>query len=134
MAEKEFAAHAHEAKMEEKAKQKAEAAPAPAKKEEKKETKTSTKGFQMELEDFGYIQYPLMTEKAISLIEKENKISFVATPKATKSDIKKLVEKVYKVKVSKVNVVNDMHGRKKVTVKLDKKFKAEDLAAKLGVI
>lgn len=132
MAEKEFAAHAHDAKMEEKAKLKtAETAPA-AKKEEKAAPKG--KAFQFELEDFGYIQYPLMTEKAISLIEKENKISFIATPKATKTDIKKLVEKVYKVKVSKVNVVNDMQGRKKVTVKLDKKFKAEDLAAKLGVI
>ena len=133
MAEKEMAAHAQDAKMEEKAKQKAEAKEAkeaiPSKKEEKK-----TKGFAMELEDFGLLQFPLMTEKAINLIEKENKISFIATPKATKTDIKRLVEKVYKVKVNKVNVVNDMHGRKKVTVKLDKKFKAEDLAAKLGVI
>ncbi|QQR93169.1 MAG: 50S ribosomal protein L23 [Candidatus Iainarchaeum archaeon] len=88
----------------------------------------------MELEDFGYIKFPLMTEKAINLIEKENKLSFIATPQATKTDIKKLIEKVYKVKVSSVNVLNDMKGRKKVTVKLDKKYKAEELAAKLGVI
>lgn len=125
-----MAANAQEAKLEEKAKAKAEVAPA---KEEKVETK-KTKSFSLELEDFGLLKFPLMTEKAINLIEKENKLSFIATEKATKSDIKKLVEKVYKVKVDKINVINDMRGRKKVTVKLDKKYKAEELAAKLGVI
>jgi len=133
MAEKAMAANAQEAKLEEKAKTKVADEKATAKKEEKASAKTS-KGFAMDLEDFGLIQYPLMTEKAITLIEKENKLSFIATEKATKTDIKKLVEKVYKVKVDKVNVVNDMKGRKKVTVKLNKKFKAEELAAKLGVI
>lgn len=126
-----MAANAQEAKMEEKAKAKAtETKVAPA----KEEKAPARKGFSMELQDFGYIQYPLMTEKAINLIEKENKLSFIATEKATKTDIKKLVERVYSVKVAKVNVVNDMKGRKKVTVKLDKKYKAEELAAKLGVI
>lgn len=133
MAEKAIAANAQEAKLEEKAKTKVADEKTSAKKEEKPSAKAS-KGFAMDLEDFGLIQYPLMTEKAITLIEKENKLSFIATEKATKTDIKKLVEKVYKVKVDKVNVVNDMKGRKKVTVKLNKKFKAEELAAKLGVI
>lgn len=133
MAEKAFAANAQEAKLEEKAKTKVADEKATAKKEEKAPAKSS-KGFAMELADFGLIQYPLMTEKAITAIEKENKLSFIATEKATKTDIKKLVEKVYHVKVDKVNVVNDMKGRKKVTVKLNKKFKAEELAAKLGVI
>lgn len=126
-------ASAMEMKMEEKAKAKAE-----EKKVEvtptKKESTKDIKGFAMELDDFGYIKFPLMTEKAINLIEKENKLSFIATPQATKTDIKKLIEKVYKVKVTSVNVLNDMKGRKKVTVKLDKKYKAEELAAKLGVI
>ncbi len=125
-------ASAMEMKMEEKAK--AKAAEAKAEKTEEKPTKKESKGFALELEDFGYLKFPLMTEKAINLIEKENKLSFIATENATKADIKKLIEKVYKVKVEKVNVLNDMKGRKKVTVKLDKKFKAEDLAAKLGVI
>ncbi len=131
MAEKAMAANAQEAKLEEKAKVKT----AEAKKESSKEAPAKAqKGFAMDLEDFGLLQYPLMTEKAITLIEKENKLSFIATERATKTDIKKLVEKVYGVKVSKVNVINDMKGRKKVTVKLDKKYKAEELAAKLGVI
>ncbi len=130
MAEKAMAAQAKEARMEEKAKAK----PVVEEKVEKKEEAKKTKGFAMDLEDFGLLQYPLMTEKAITLIEKENKLSFIATERATKTEIKKLVEKVYHVKVDKVNVVNDMKGRKKVTVKLNKKYKAEELAAKLGVI
>ncbi len=136
MSDKSQALQANEMKMEEKAKA-AKAEEKPATKEMKKSTEVEakkTKGFSMDLEDFGLLKYPLMTEKAITLIEKENKLSFVATDKATKTDIKKLVEKVYHVKVEKVNVVNDMSGKKKVTVKLDKKFKAEELAAKLGVI
>ncbi len=131
MAEKAMAANAQEARMEEKAKAKAAEVKVVDKKEEKAPAR---KGFSMELADFGYLQYPLMTEKAINLIERENKLSFIATEKATKTDIKKLVERVYNVKVDKVNVVNDMKGRKKVTVKLNKKYKAEELAAKLGVI
>ena len=133
-----------EVKQEEKAKAKAakhenaERADAKEVKEskdvKKTESKPAQKGFAMELEDFGYLKFPLMTEKAINLIEKENKLSFIATERATKTDIKKLIEKVYSVKVVKVNLLNDMKGRKKVTVKLDKKYKAEELAAKLGVI
>ncbi|MDP2666761.1 MAG: 50S ribosomal protein L23 [Candidatus Diapherotrites archaeon] len=122
-----------DAKQEEKMKAHAqEAKKAPP--EAKAKVPTPAKGFAFELEDFGYLKYPLMTEKAITLIEKENKISFVAHQKATRTDVKKLIEKVYGVRVEKVNVVNDMKGRKKVTVKLDKKNKAEELAAKLGVI
>jgi large subunit ribosomal protein L23 len=122
-----------EAKQEEKAKAKSreeqtQATPAA------KESKQTGKGFALELEDFGYFKFPVMTEKAITLIEKENKLSFIMHDKATKTDVKKLVEKVYKVKVDKVNMMNDMKGRKKVTVKLDKKHKAEDLASRLGVI
>ncbi len=140
MSEKTMAANAQEMKLEEKAKAKVEekalAQEAKGEKTEKAEkTETrKTKSFALELEDFGLLKFPLMTEKAINLIEKENKLSFIATQRATKSDIKKLVEKIYKVKVEKINVVNDMKGRKKVSVKLDKKYKAEELAAKLGVI
>ncbi len=131
MSEKAAATNAMEMKMEQKAKAKAETVESA--KKETTETK-KTRAFTFDLEDFGVIKFPLMTEKAISLIEKENKIAFVVHENATKSDIKRLVEKVYHVKVEKLNVVNDMKGRKKVTVKLDKKFKAEELAAKLGVI
>lgn len=78
--------------------------------------------------------YPLITEKAVDAIEKENKISFIVEKNANKKEIKNKVEEEFEVKVDKVNVLNDMKGRKKAMVKINKEFKANDIAMKLGVI
>lgn len=86
------------------------------------------------LEDLNVVFHPLVTEKAVNMIEAENKITFIVSDKATKKEIKKVVESAYGVKVAKVNVVRDRKGRKKALVKLDKGFKAEELATKLGVL
>ncbi len=80
------------------------------------------------------ILFPLITEKAVGMIERENKISFVVNKLATKPEIKNAVETVHKVKVEGIKVINDTKGRKKAIVKLGKEFKAEELATKLGVI
>ena len=78
--------------------------------------------------------YPFISEKAVNLIEKENKITFIVNDRATKQDIKKAVEEKFKVKVVKVNVVRTMKGQKKALVKLAKEFKATNIASQLGVI
>ncbi|MFA5992214.1 MAG: 50S ribosomal protein L23 [Candidatus Pacearchaeota archaeon] len=79
------------------------------------------------------IKKPMTTEKAIRLIELENIIVFSVDAKDTKGTIRKDVEKMFKVKVSKVNIVN--RGTKKVAyVKLDKANPAIDVATKLGMI
>ncbi len=80
------------------------------------------------------IMFPLITEKAVDAIEKENKIAFVVARSATKKEIREEVEKKFKVKVDKVNTVNDLKGRKRAIVRINKKFKANDIAMKLGVI
>lgn len=87
-----------------------------------------------EFEAFEIVLYPLITEKAVNAIEKENKIAFVVHKKASKQMVKKAIEDLYKVKVDNVRVLNDMKGRKKAIVRLRKDFKADDLATKLGVI
>ncbi len=86
------------------------------------------------LENYDVIIHPLISEKCVGMIESQNKISFVVNNKATKSDVKKAVEEMYKIKVQEVKIVNDLKGRKKAIVRLDKKFKAEEVATKLGVI
>lgn len=91
-------------------------------------TKTAT------LHDLDVLLYPLVTEKAVNMIEAENKVTFVVDDRAGKSEVKKAVEEAYGVKVIKINVVRDMKGRKKAIVKLDKKNKASELATKLGVL
>jgi len=79
------------------------------------------------------ILYPVTTEKAIGMIERENKITFVVEPNSTKTEIKKEVEKRFDVKVAKVTVLNSLTGKKKMFVKLKKEFKADDVAAKLKI-
>lgn len=78
--------------------------------------------------------YPLITEKAVGMIETENKLVFVVNKAAAKSDVKNAVEKIHGVKVERIQLLNDTKGRKKAIVKLGKEFKAEELATKLGVI
>ena len=80
------------------------------------------------------ILFPLITEKAVDAIERENKITFIVGKKAGKKEIKEEVEKEFNVKVDRVNVLNDMKGRKRAIVQINKKFKANDIAMKLGVI
>ena len=80
------------------------------------------------------IEYPLITEKSVGLIEKENKLVFVVDKSATKHDIKKAVEELYGVKVATVNTMISMKGRKKAYVKLRPEFKAADIATKLKVL
>ena len=82
----------------------------------------------------GIILYPLMSEKAIQLIERENKIVFIVDKKATKPEIKHEVERLYGVKVESVNTMIDRKGRKKAYVKLSKETPATELATKLNMI
>ncbi len=83
---------------------------------------------------FMTIEYPLITEKSVGLIEKENKLVFVVDKSATKHDIKKAVEELYGVKVASVNTMISMKGRKKAYVKLKPEFKASDIATKLKIL
>ena len=86
------------------------------------------------LHDMEVIIHPLVTEKAVNMIEAENKLTFIVNDNTSKTEIRKVLEEAYGIKVVKVNVVRDMKGRKKAIVKLDKKFKASELATKLGVL
>ena len=65
------------------------------------------------------LRRPLITEKATSLKEKD-KYAFEVASKATESQIKEAVERAFKVKVSKVNVMtvpgkSRRFGRRQVT-------------------
>ncbi|MCG2724724.1 MAG: 50S ribosomal protein L23 [Elusimicrobia bacterium] len=53
---------------------------------------------------------PILSEKSVSLKDKENRYSFKVDAKANKIEIKKAVETVFKVKVEKVRTLI-MHGK-----------------------
>jgi large subunit ribosomal protein L23 len=80
------------------------------------------------------IRYPLVSEDAVTLIETENKITFIVDTGASKNDIRRAVEELYEVKVDRVSSVITPQGRKKAYVKLTPDFKASDLAVRLGIL
>lgn len=83
---------------------------------------------------YAVIKAPLSTEKNIRQIETDNKLVFSVSPSATKADVKKAVEELYKVKVVKVNIDNSFTGVKKAYVKLSPENLASDVSADLGLI
>jgi large subunit ribosomal protein L23 len=80
------------------------------------------------------IFYPLMTESASLMVERDNKLIFIVNLKASKGDVKRAVEQLYEVKVAKVTVLVTPQGEKKAFVKLKPEYKASDVAIKLGIL
>ena len=80
------------------------------------------------------IFYPLMTESASLMVEKDNKLMFIVNIKAGKNDVKRAVEQLYEVKVDKITLLITPNGEKKAFVKLKPEYKASDVAIKLGIL
>ncbi len=80
------------------------------------------------------VKYPLSTEKSIRQMEAENKLIFVVDKKATKQMIKERIEKLYNVKVIKVNTCIDTKNRKKAYITFSEDTPAIDLATQLGLM
>jgi len=94
------------------------------------ETEQTGDGF----DPYEIIHHPLSTEKAIRQIEFDNKLVFVVHQRATKTDVKRAVEELFKVKVTSVNIHNSFHGKKRAFVKLSPEYLASDVSADLGLI
>ncbi|MBQ2947055.1 MAG: 50S ribosomal protein L23 [Bacilli bacterium] len=60
------------------------------------------------------IKAPIITEKSATLSENGNIITLSVDPKANKTQIKQAVEKIFNVKVEKVNTVNVKPKTKRV--------------------
>lgn len=58
------------------------------------------------IHDFDVIIEPVITEKTMSLMQEQNKVTLKVSPKANRADVKKAFEKVFGVKVTGVNIVN----------------------------
>jgi len=80
------------------------------------------------------ILYPQATEKAVKMIESENKLIFIVDNSATKADIKKAMETLFEVKVKNVSVEITLDGKKRAYVRLAPEFMADEIASKLGMI
>ena len=76
---------------------------------------------------------PIVTEKAIMMIENQNVLAFEVGRNMSKPNIRKEIEDLFEVKVQKIRVMNK-GNKKNVYVKLKKEFPAIDVATKLGLI
>jgi large subunit ribosomal protein L23 len=86
------------------------------------------------MDPYRVILYPVMTESASLMVEKENKLVFIVNLKASKTDVKGAVEELYEVKVEKINLLITPKSEKKAFVKLHPDYKAADVAIRLGIL
>ncbi|ADV65476.1 50S ribosomal protein L23 [Desulfurococcus mucosus] len=77
---------------------------------------------------------PVQSEKALSLIDKQNTLTFIVDIDASKTEVKRAVEELFNVKVEEVRTLITARGEKKAYVKLAPEFKASDIASQLGLV
>ncbi len=76
---------------------------------------------------------PIVTEKAVMMIEAQNVLTFVTDKDRTRTEIKKEIEELFGVKVERVRTLVK-RNKKYVYAKLKNEFPAIDVATKLGMI
>jgi len=76
---------------------------------------------------------PIVTEKAVMMIELQNTLTFETSKIKTKEDIKKEFEEIFNVKVQKIRTLVK-ENKKYAYIKLKKQFPAIDIATKLGLM
>jgi len=64
------------------------------------------------IDPYSVIRKPMLTEKCHDMKEKHNQVAFQIDRRANKVQVKEAVEKIFKVKVKRVNVMN-VAGKKK---------------------
>ncbi|HIG95181.1 MAG: large subunit ribosomal protein L23 [archaeon GW2011_AR13] len=76
---------------------------------------------------------PIVTEKAVMMIETQNILTFVFDQRKGKEEIKKEMEDLFDIKIEKIRTL--IRGNKKYAyIKLKKDFLAIDVATKLGLM
>ncbi len=81
-----------------------------------------------------FVIAPVTTEKSVSAIETQNKMTFAVEKVATKPQVKAEIEKDYNVKIAKITMQITNKGNKKATVTFAKEGQAADLAAKFKLV
>ncbi|MBP1449494.1 MAG: 50S ribosomal protein L23 [Thermoproteus sp.] len=76
----------------------------------------------------------VLTEKALMLAERENKLTVIVDRSANRKAVREAMEKLYGVKVAGVNVMITPRGEKKAIVKLAPESNAFDLLSRLGLL
>ncbi len=78
--------------------------------------------------------YPLSTEKALNMIDKNNTISYIVDIRSNKQGIKKEFEETFGVKVVSINTEITLKNTKRAYIRLKPEFKASEIARKLKLV
>ncbi len=74
-----------------------------------------------EFNPYRFIRRPLLTERSTMLKERFNQYVFEVEPGASKPDIKRAVEEIFKVDVKKVRTINVLGGMRRFGRSVGKK-------------
>jgi len=80
------------------------------------------------------LSYPFVTEKAMMMLENQNKLQFIVDSKATKGQIKKEIEKAFEQEVTHVSTMMTMSGQKKAVISFANEKAAEEILSRLGIM
>jgi large subunit ribosomal protein L23 len=80
------------------------------------------------------LKYPLATEKSVGIVDRNNIITYIVDPRASKNQIREEFERSFNVKVKSINTINLPKNTKKAFIKLAKGFNATDVALKLKLV
>jgi len=94
----------------------------------------------MTVDPYDILLHPYVTEKTMNFLEGTpaqnqkdgNRLEFIVHRDATKPQIREAFEKLFDVKVEKVNTLIRKDGKHAI-IKLRKEFRAEDVALRIGV-
>ena len=78
------------------------------------------------------LKKPVLTEKSLALQTEENKYTFDVDLDANKTEVKIAVEKLFNVKVEKVNIMNVKHKAKRMGIYEGKTNKRRKAIVKLA--
>ncbi|TAJ45835.1 50S ribosomal protein L23 [Methanofollis fontis] len=80
------------------------------------------------------LRHPYVTEKAMMMLENENKIQVLVDKSASKDDIRRDIERAFDQKVASVQTMMTMKGQKKAIVSFENDRAAEEILSRLGVM
>ena len=78
------------------------------------------------------VLHPVVTEKTMFNMDKNNALEFIVAPRATKPEIAAAIETLFTVKVHKVTTRVTREGKRAV-VRFAVGFSAEDIGTRIGV-
>ena len=84
------------------------------------------------MDPYDIIYHPYVTEKTMNLMEKNNALEFIVKRNANKATVKKAIEKMFEVKVKKVNTRITEEGKHAIVTFMPD-FKAEDIGMRIGI-